>query len=99
MVWNPESTAFVWNPESRRWESGIQKVVIQNPDAGIRNLGGWDPESRTFVDSLTWGEIESEAHNAESLEAQSGESRSDLAQNVRISIRVYSREAPILASY
>ena len=38
MVWNPESTALVWNPESRRLESGIQKVGIQNPDAGIRNL-------------------------------------------------------------
>ena len=37
MVWNPEST-LVWNPESRRLESGIQRVGIQNPDAGIRNL-------------------------------------------------------------
>ena len=35
--WNPEST-MVWNPESRRLESGIQRVEIQNPDAGIRNL-------------------------------------------------------------
>ena len=37
MVWNPEST-LVWNPESRRLESGIQRVEIQNPDAGIRTL-------------------------------------------------------------
>ena len=37
MVWNPEST-LVWNPESRRLEYGIQRVEIQNPDAGIRNL-------------------------------------------------------------
>ena len=37
MVWNPKST-LVWNPESRRLESGIQRVEIQNPDAGIRNL-------------------------------------------------------------
>ena len=37
MVWKPEST-LVWNPESRRLESGIQRVEIQNPDAGIRNL-------------------------------------------------------------
>ena len=37
MVWNPEST-LVWNPESRRLESGIQRVGIQNPDAGIRNI-------------------------------------------------------------
>ena len=37
MVWNPEST-LVWNPESRRLESGIQRIEIQNPDAGIRNL-------------------------------------------------------------
>ena len=37
MVWNPESTS-VWNPESRRLESGIQRIEIQNPDAGIRNL-------------------------------------------------------------
>ena len=37
MVWNPEST-LVWNPESRRLESGIQRVEIQNPDAGIQNL-------------------------------------------------------------
>ena len=37
MAWNPEST-LVWNPESRRLESGIQRVEIQNPDAGIRNL-------------------------------------------------------------
>ena len=29
---------MVWNPESRILESGIQKVGIQNPDAGIRNL-------------------------------------------------------------
>ena len=38
MVWNPESTALVWNPESRRLQSGIQRVGLQNPDAGIRNL-------------------------------------------------------------
>ena len=37
MVWNPEFT-LVWNPESRRLESGIQRIEIQNPDAGIRNL-------------------------------------------------------------
>ena len=37
MVWNLEST-LVWNPESRRLESGIQRIEIQNPDAGIRNL-------------------------------------------------------------
>ena len=37
MVWNPESTV-VWNPESRSLESGIQRVGIQNPDAGIRNV-------------------------------------------------------------
>ena len=38
MVWNLESTALLWNPESRRLESWIQRVEIQNPDAGIRNL-------------------------------------------------------------
>ena len=40
---NPEG----WNPESKGF---------QNPDAGIRNLEAGIPESRTFVDSLTWGE-------------------------------------------
>ena len=56
--WNPESTMVLesgirrFGMESRRLESGIQRVGIQNPDAGR----GWDPESRTFVDSLTWGE-------------------------------------------
>ena len=38
MVWNLEST-LVWNPESRRLESGIQRVEIQNLEAGIRNPG------------------------------------------------------------
>ena len=46
MVWNPEST-LVWNPESRRLESGKGLDL---------DSGCWDPESRTFLDSLTWGE-------------------------------------------
>ena len=36
--------------ESRKLESGIQRVGIQNPDARV-------PESRTFVDSLTWDKM------------------------------------------
>ena len=47
MVWNPEST-LVWNPESRRLESGIQRVEIQNPEAGIRNLGSGIQDLRGF---------------------------------------------------
>ena len=43
--WNLESKdPDGWNPESRQLESGIQRV-------GIRN-----PESKTHVDSVTWGE-------------------------------------------
>ena len=49
-------TALVWNPESRRLESEIQRVGIQNPDAGIWNLEAGIRKPRTFVDSLTWGE-------------------------------------------
>ena len=33
---NPQ---WFWNPESRRLESGIQRVGIQNLEAGIRNPG------------------------------------------------------------
>ena len=57
MVWNPEST-LVWNPESRRLESGIQRVEIQNPESRCWDpeSRSWDPESKTFVDSLTWGD-------------------------------------------
>ena len=42
---------MVWNPESR-----IQKVGIRNPKGWNPESRCWDPESRTFVDSLTWGD-------------------------------------------
>ena len=52
MVWNPKST-LLWNPESSRLESGIQRVEIQNPDAGIRNPGpSWILLHRANVMSL-----------------------------------------------
>ena len=44
MVWNPEST-IVWNPKS------IMVWILES-----RKLEGRDPESRTFMDSLTWGD-------------------------------------------
>ena len=37
-------------------ESGIQKVGIRNPKGWNPESICWDPESRTFVDSLTWGD-------------------------------------------
>ena len=47
---NLESSPF-WNPEST--EAGIRNLVL-----GIRNpeSTGWNPESKTVMDSLTWGE-------------------------------------------
>ena len=68
---NPEPSWILLhgaNPESRGLESGIQNGLesgIRNPLwYGIRNSESWnpesrdrDPESRTFMDSLAWGEI------------------------------------------
>ena len=47
-----------WNPESTMMESGIRNPdLIWNPESNefrIRNPDGWNPESRTSVDSVTW---------------------------------------------
>ena len=43
-----ESSSF-WNPESTVLESGI---LTRNPESTA-----WNPESKTVLDSLTWGEI------------------------------------------
>lgn len=54
--------------ENRIWKSGIQPLMeseihkcgIRNPQTG--NLGStvWNPESKTLLDYLTWGEIKRE---------------------------------------
>ena len=49
---NP-AKCFVWNPESRGLESGIQEDKVVR----IRNPKGWNPESKTSVDSVTLDEI------------------------------------------
>ena len=40
-------------------ESGIPIPLTKNPESSIWNpeLGAWNPESKTALDSLTWGEV------------------------------------------
>ena len=51
--WSPEST-MVWNPESTMvWN--LESTMVWIPESRKLESRGRDPESRTFVDSLTWG--------------------------------------------
>jgi len=44
----------IWNPAL----FGIQNPLSWNPESSTRNpeSTGWNPDSRTVMDSLTWGE-------------------------------------------
>ena len=51
--WSPEST-MVWNLESTMvWN--LESTMVWIPESRKLESRGRDPESRTFVDSLTWG--------------------------------------------
>ena len=68
---------MVWNPESTIWY-GIRNPLwygFRNPESWNPESRGRDPESRTFMDSLTWGETI--AHFA---------SRTTVAQSINQSI-------------
>ena len=65
----PESwKLFLWNSEScvlesgshLRLESEIQVPLTKNPESSCWNLEStaWNPESRTVLDSLIWGDTE-----------------------------------------
>ena len=53
-----------WKPENRIFKSGIQPLTesgihgcgIRNPQTWNLESTGWNPESKTLLDYLTWGE-------------------------------------------
>ena len=57
--WDPESN-HNRNPESRLLvtESGIHGCGIRNPQTWNPESTAWNPESKTLLDYLTWGEKE-----------------------------------------
>ena len=48
-------TEKIWNPAL----FGIRNPLSWNPESSTRNpeSTGWDPESKTVMDSLTWGDV------------------------------------------
>ena len=54
--WNLKSS-HVWNPESMDVESGIHRHGIRNPQTWNPESTAWNPESKTLLDYLTWGEL------------------------------------------
>ena len=57
-MWNPESWA--WNPEyNSRTVEVLLKIGIRNPSSSDKDWNpeytAWDSESKTVLDSLTWG--------------------------------------------
>ena len=48
-------TEKIWNPAL----FGIRNPLSWNPESSTRNpeSTGWDPESKTVMDSLTWGDL------------------------------------------
>ena len=54
-IQNLESS-HLWNPEFIYVESGIHRHGMRNPQTWNPESTAWNPESRTFLDYLTWGE-------------------------------------------
>ena len=53
-------TEKIWNPAL----FGIRNPLSWNPESSTRNpeSTGWDPESKTVMDSLTWGDTLGKHH-------------------------------------
>ena len=52
-IWNPG----LWDPGRQIKKSGIQrKIGIRNPSSSDKEFSIWNPESKTVLDSLTWGD-------------------------------------------